>query len=308
MKRQTFVSASLGALFAASSRIAAADDATAIRIACTPATATSEAYITDQLGYFKKAGLNVTVTQIAQNPLILDAVVTGSQDIGVATPLTVGNAILHGLPLRAIGTGMLYTESQTALCVAKDSPITNAQGLQGAVVGVAVMNEIQSLGVLSYLDKYHVDKQSVHFIEAPMQSMAGALKRGAIQAAVIGEPFITASRDDIRIIPRAFDALGNEFGFHVWYTRSDFAKKNSAALTTMMQQVYAAAKLCNTKPAAVESLMGAWSKLTPEVEHRVAQPVFATEMTEQQFKKILELATGYKLFPRPLTYRELTTN
>jgi NitT/TauT family transport system substrate-binding protein len=296
-------------LFASSAGVAVAVEAPSVRIGMTPGIATSEAYIAEQLGYFKRAKVDVVLTQYSRTPYVLDAVLTGSLDLGLTTPQTIANAIIHGLPIRAVGTGMVFAEpAQMRCCVLKDAPINGPLDLRGGVVGVSVLNDIQSLAVFAWLDKNGVDFKSVRVIEMPFSTMADSLKRGTIQAATIAEPFMSASADELRPLPGVFETLGDHFAFQAFYTRSDFAKSHRDIVGVTMQQVYAAGKLATSQPDAVEALFATWSKSTPELVRTLPKPFFATAMQEDQYRTQLDLAFRYKMLPRVVTYRELTTN
>src|SRR5215469_9380423 len=104
-----------------------------LRIGAITSDTYGEAYYADDLGLFKKAGLDVEITTMTNGTAILNAVIGGSLDIGISNTVAISNAVIHGFPVGFIAGGALYLSSAptTVLCADRDSSLRTAKDLEG---------------------------------------------------------------------------------------------------------------------------------------------------------------------------------
>jgi ABC-type nitrate/sulfonate/bicarbonate transport system substrate-binding protein len=72
---------------------------TTLRIATTANDGGMEAYYAQELGLFKKAGINAEITAIGNGANIVTGVIGGTYDVGVAASVSVVSAYQSGLPI-----------------------------------------------------------------------------------------------------------------------------------------------------------------------------------------------------------------
>lgn len=116
-----FITGSLGMVLATSEPVRAQPASPVLRIGVTATDVFAEAYYAAGMGFFKKAGLNVDVQTFSSGAIASDAVIGGSLDIGVTTPLLLANGYLRGVPFVIVAAGALNTARapQSLLRVAK---------------------------------------------------------------------------------------------------------------------------------------------------------------------------------------------
>jgi NitT/TauT family transport system substrate-binding protein len=134
-------------------------------------------YYAQELGMFKKVGLDVQISAMANGPATAAAVTGGALDIGVANVASIAVARTRGVPLKFLfpasiaGDGTLTDQ----IAVAKDSPIKTAADLNGKTIGVNGLRDLQQLCAMSWMDKHGGDSKTVQFDDAiDERAIAGA--------------------------------------------------------------------------------------------------------------------------------------
>src|SRR3984885_1248712 len=138
MLRSTFLatSASLSTLALASPAPAQTPALMNLRIAATANDTYASAYFAQDAGFFTKAGLNADLETMNNGAAITAALSAGSMDIGVATPVILANAYLHGLPVVIVAAGAISITGVTSvgLCVAGNSTLKTAKDFEGKTI------------------------------------------------------------------------------------------------------------------------------------------------------------------------------
>src|SRR5512132_2254001 len=98
--RRAWIGATSAALGAAAFRPALAQ-ATTVRIATTAAESYAQPFFAQEAGLFAKAGVNVEIGLLATGAAVGTAVAGGAADVGVLSTITLGNAVVRGVPLVA---------------------------------------------------------------------------------------------------------------------------------------------------------------------------------------------------------------
>jgi ABC-type nitrate/sulfonate/bicarbonate transport system substrate-binding protein len=101
---------------------ASAADPVNVSIALISSESAAQAYYAQDLGYFKAAGLNVTLTPMAASPPIISAVASGAVDVGNSVVGSVVAARLRGIPVKFFAAAGLYSST---------APTARLVGLKG---------------------------------------------------------------------------------------------------------------------------------------------------------------------------------
>ena len=112
-----------------------------------PTDGCSVIFYAKELGFFKKNGLDVTITTMSSGPAIAAAVAGGSLDIGVANVATVAQARLRGLPLRYIAPSSIAAPDTMTdvVMVAADSTIKTGADLNNTIVAINGLKDLQQI-------------------------------------------------------------------------------------------------------------------------------------------------------------------
>jgi ABC-type nitrate/sulfonate/bicarbonate transport system substrate-binding protein len=112
-------------------------------------------------GYFKKAGVSATITNVSAGDQVLAAVATGSADITMLSGMiSVFPAISKGVDLKVLGGTEVVS---TSAIFTSDPSVKSVSDLAGKTIGVgAVGSELYDV-FAALLAKYHISRSSVTF-------------------------------------------------------------------------------------------------------------------------------------------------
>jgi NitT/TauT family transport system substrate-binding protein len=194
--------------FAASGTARAAE--TKVTVGTAQTDSASELFSGIYEGFFSRAGLDVEPQNFSNGNATFAAMIGGSLDIAGSNLLSFAVAYAHGAPLRMIAPGGIYSTRNpaTLLVVAKDSTLRTARELSGTTVGVNVLAGIAHIATQAWIDKNGGDSKQVHFLELPNTAMATALTSKRIDAGILPEPFLSQSKNETRVLGKAFDGFG----------------------------------------------------------------------------------------------------
>src|SRR4051794_5242754 len=174
---------SVAAFFATHS--SAAQPATTIRVVVPPLTNYAPLLVAKDKGFFSEEKLTVTWSTVAQTAVAIEAVYGGSAEFGGGGVLEPMIARSNGLDLMfAVPTARINKEppDNSALVVKADSDIHKASDLAGKRVSVGLLNSINHIHMLEWLQRNGVDSKAVQFTEIPFPQMADALFQNRLDA------------------------------------------------------------------------------------------------------------------------------
>ena len=124
----------VAALTCAPSIALAQSQLTTVRVGIIPAVVCAQAFVAEDLGLFKKYGLDVEFQPMNNGVSTMAALVGGSLDIAFGDAVAVSSAHLRDVPLEFIAPGPMDTPQAPALAllVKADGPIRQAKDLDGA--------------------------------------------------------------------------------------------------------------------------------------------------------------------------------
>ena len=292
------------AVLAISGRVVAQDaPAQALRVGATPIDLYAEAFYAQQLGFFRKENLDVTITTLPNAGHVAPAVLGGSIDIGIGDPVQVATAFTKGIPLAIVaGAGMYSSDAATtALCVAKDSPLRTVKDLAGKTIAVPTLGDTAQAGVEKWLQQNDVSLASVRFVEIANPEMGAALAAGRIDAAMIPEPFrTTAQESDARLFAKPFDAIGRQFMIGVWYGKKDWVTQHADTARRFARAIYAAARWANANHAQSAEILAQNSKTSLATLQKITRAPYAEILPAEWIQLPLDAAYRYHLLKEPV--------
>ena len=140
----------------------------------------AQLYYAQDLGMFKRAGLDVTVQTANYGTQVAAAVAGGAIEIGQSNIMSLCVAYERGLPFSLIAAAGLYSSAKptSMMIVAKDAPYKNAKDLSGKTIAVNGLKSITQVSVLAWADATGGDSTQLKFAEMPFSEMEAALTSG----------------------------------------------------------------------------------------------------------------------------------
>jgi NitT/TauT family transport system substrate-binding protein len=271
--------------------------ATVINIAAPPIDSAAEPYFAQEMGFFKKAGLNVKLQALTNGPAIAAGVVSGSIDVGTGSAVSLAVAHQRGLPLAIIFPGAVNVPADptTALMVRKDSTIATAKDLEGKIVGVQTTVGIATLAAYEWLTANGADPKAVHFIEVPTSELAAALEQRRVDAILAIEPSLTTAKPIARVLADVYRTLPAGFATTVWFVSRPWATAHPDVIAKIVDAARQTAQWANSHQNESTEILRKYAKISPEVARAMARSRYAARMDPGMIQPNIDLAARYGL-------------
>jgi NitT/TauT family transport system substrate-binding protein len=263
-------------------------------------------YFAQDLGFFKKVGLDVELQQFSAGPQIAAAIASGHLQIGDSNVISLANSRARGLPFVYICGMNIYSAAHpTALAVvAENSPIKTAKELNGRTVAGVSLASIDQTNMFAWIDKNGGDWQSVKFIEVPPSEMAAALEQGRIAAAIINDPELSAflAEKRVRVLGNAIAAVGPQFLGNGWIASEEWADAHVETVKKFREAIAMAAVWANAHPDAAAKIFNRYAKTQIS---RLHARYTSAPLDAKIVQPILDAAAKYKILPRQMSASEI---
>jgi NitT/TauT family transport system substrate-binding protein len=285
----------------------------ALRVTTTFIDSGAELFYAQDMGFFKKAGLDVEIVPGQNGSAMVSAVAGGAADIGYSDIGALSKAYTKGIKLTAIAPAALWSDrapvNQT--WVASNSTIRTGKDLNGKVVGVPGLGTGAEYAAHAWVDKNGGDAATVKWIEIPYASMPAALDAGRLDAAYIAEPFLAAVKKNGRLLAYADDAIGNgkDFLRTVWFSTPEWAGAHADAVNRFAAAMRETAIWANNKENQAQSaaILVKYTKIDPALIASVIRAAYGVQLTSALVQPEIDVTAryaGFTAFPA----RELIAN
>ncbi|NUO42778.1 MAG: ABC transporter substrate-binding protein [Streptomyces sp.] len=215
-------------------------------------------YIAQQQGYFKDAGLSVTIKAGAQDTSQnAPSVLNGEAQFAMTDSSGFLKGAAQDMPIRIV-TGLQSATTRTdptdGLLVKKNSEIKSFADLEGRTVGISALG-----GTIQFICEYLVQKaggdpKKVKFVALPTTSLTDAATSGKTDAVFSFGPFYFAGLDSgLRSIGNGMnDVPGMVQG--LLFSSQEYLAKNEDTAKKFIDAVARAITYANANPSAVKAI------------------------------------------------------
>ena len=181
LSRTTFLAA--GAALLATRERVRAQSLVKLRIASPPNADFVMAEWAQKSGVFRKYGLDADITIMASGSAAAAAMAGGSLEFARSSTLSLIEAHARGLHFVFVSPSSVYnTDAPTSgLVVAKDGPIHSAADLNGKMVSVPAVGDLDTIATSGWIDQNGGDSRTIKFLGLP--------HRAAPEAVISGGPW-----------------------------------------------------------------------------------------------------------------------
>lgn len=280
-----------------------------IRISTGAVEEFAQPYYAVQKGFFKDAGLNVDLSMLPGGGLVTQAVVGGALEAGVTNSGSMSSAHVRGLPVYWLCPGGIYSSASPIahLVVAKNSPINNAAGLNGKVIGVTTLNDMVQATGMAWLDKRGVDSHGVKWFEIKAAEMPAAIQVGRIDAAIVVEPTYSGAKDGFKLLGLPYEAVNNGKPFQTagLIGNKTWVDANSALARKLVQVILHTADWANRNPDDVVTLLAQLTGVDAAAIASYPRIPYATRYDPGLIQPVIDLLARYGFLPRAFPAAEL---
>jgi NitT/TauT family transport system substrate-binding protein len=165
-------------------------ETTNLNVAVVPALDSAGFFIALYGGLFRAEGLNVNFTPATSSDTVISDQVKGTYDITGGNYVSYIQAQHSGRAnLDIFAEGSVMEPGTQGIYTMPDSRITSLAGLKGKTVAINAPKNILYLLAASMMAEKGMDPASVKFVTVPFPKMAAELASGAVDAALLPEPF-----------------------------------------------------------------------------------------------------------------------
>jgi NitT/TauT family transport system substrate-binding protein len=263
-------------------------------------------YWAADLGLFRRAEIDARIMTVGPVAAVPGAV-GGSIDVGMADPVVMALAILRGFRLGYFAGGPLATRENPTLqlCVARSSPIRTAKALEGKTVGIISLRSLMQITTMQWMRENGADASQVRFVEMRFTEMTPSLLRGTVDAAMLGEPFLTENRAELRTLGVPFDTVAPAFTIFGWFARIEWLAANEVLAHRLATVLYETARWANGHRDESAVIEAKYTKIPVEVARKMERNPLATALRTADIQPVLDIANRYRLLDRAMTAAEL---
>jgi NitT/TauT family transport system substrate-binding protein len=282
-----------------------------IRVALFPSEASGQLYYALDLGYFRRAGLDVQMVELKNGSAIAAAVAGGSAEIGVSNVVSLAIAHERELPFTILAPGGLALASSPTngiLAVAASSPIRTAKDLAGKTIAVDVLGGLPHLAGKAWIDANGGDSKLVKYVELGFPEMEASVTAGRIDAASINlsvDPTVGKPGDPLRTLAVVYDAVAPRFASSVWFSTTGWTAQHPDAARTFAAVMRQAAVWANAHHHESAQILAKYIKQPPEQIEGGARIVYATDNDPALYQPLIDLAGKYGALKAAFPAREI---
>jgi len=279
-----------------------------VTIFAVPFEPTALAFYADARGIFRRHGIDADVKVVEAGPTIAAAIASGD---AAFAPMDIGgfmNGKSRGAPLKLVAGGGLYMPQAptAALVAAPGKRVAAARDLAGKRIGVDRVGSIAYVALLKWLKRGGVRADDVQLVFYAFPDMLGPLSQGAIDAAVLPEPWLTqAKQRGARLAAPIFASVcSTPCLWTVWVARSDVDPNLAARFRNAIQE---AAEWANRKQnvTAIDAILAERTGLTRDVIRSMAHSTFANRLRVQRAVQWVDAYKELDLIPQTFTAPDL---
>ncbi len=261
--------------------------------------------VTNQLGYFKQAGVNVKSVLLGGSSVVNAALQHGSVQFAIVSASSVLLAAAHGVPLLVVGginigdtVQLVVSNSWTkAHGLSPNQPLaTRIRGLAGSIDGT--ISSTDKSAMTDFENQTGVSPSSITEESiTSVSALLSALQRGQIQEFIASPPnssvAVAGGFGSVLATATELPNAGGEI-FDLLVTTKSYAEAHSAIVTAVTSAISKALGQLNEKtPAGVSAMNASFPKLSASVIKDSLGGIKWTpsmKMTQQSWNDALTLA------------------
>jgi len=281
---------------------------TTVRVGTIPIDVAANVYYAQDLGLFAKAGLDVQIQPLGSGPALAQAVAGSAIDFGISNVATIALAKLRGLPFRFVAPSAVVLPGKKptdVIMVAPDSTITPGPSVNGKIIAINGLRDLQELEARGWVDKVGGDNTTIKFIEVPFPSMGGALQQGRADIIFPTEPFSTANASVGKVIANAFDGVGPRFMLLGWFSSDTYLAANHDTAAKFVSALRQASEYANAHQAETAQMLANHTKVTIDVAQKMVRATYGTALDPSLLTPVLNLGLKYGLLSQPVAAADL---
>jgi NitT/TauT family transport system substrate-binding protein len=269
--------------------------ATTVVVGALPVIDTAGLQVALKEGFFRQAGLNVTVKPVTQSTAAIPDLLHGSIDvIGGGNYVSFLEAQANGtFPVEFLAPAIDCTASSYGVVAMPASGITKAADLAGKTIAVNLTQNIQTLTTSAVLAADGVSATSLHYVQVPFPDMGAALAANRVDAISAVEPFLAAAlAAGGKLVTSTCTGSTADFPLSGYVTTGSWARQHAAAARAFQQALEKGNAYADAHPAAVRALLPAYTSITAKAAAGMPLGSYPGTLTAAALQRVATLMRG----------------
>lgn len=287
----------------------AAPEKTSITVAAVAAESATGLYIAQDQGYFRKAGLNVTIKTITSPTAAMPGLLHSSVDVisGQLSTFISAQAADTG-PFHVLASGLSLGPHVEAIAVPARSPVTSVPQLKGKTIAVNAIGGIDQILADVVLGTYQIRPSQVRFVAIPFPAMGPALASHRIDAAYLTEPYLTQAEQQHGAQPLADPDTGPAQGLPIagYTTTQAWLSRYPRTAAAFARAVDQGNRLAAASPAAFQQAMEHELHITPLVADVMATGTYPLSVSPVQLQRVANVMYEFGALQHPFSVKAMT--
>lgn len=308
MKRTRFVSLVAGAGAAVSARVASAQTAAPVRMSTIASESTGALFYAQEQGFFAKRGIDAQITIAANGSAVASAMLGGDLEIGYADPVILSIGHDKGLPFAFLAPGELHSIAHPTLAIAvRDPAVKSGKDFNGVTFACTVVRTYGTLLANSWIDNNGGDSNSIKWVEIPFPAEPAALQRGAIDAFIAPEPFISQAAANgghvVLLNNHPIAPIIIQGGF---FATRDWVNRNRVQAKAFIDAIYEASAWANRNLALTAPILSKYSKVPVAIiESSTLRGQYPETFDPTMVQPLINGAAKYGYISKPFPVKDM---
>lgn len=250
-------------------------------------------YLAQKLGYFKQAGLTVSIKPVTQSTQALPDMLHGTVDIiGGANYVSYFEAQAKGeAQLKILAEGINCKADTFGIAALPSSGITKPADLAGKTIAVNLTDNIQTLTANAVLKANGVNTSAVKYVVVPFPEMITALKAHRVDAISAVEPFLAGAmaQDGAKTVVSSCDGPVANFPMSGYFATSAWAQKNPNTARAFQTAIFKAQSYANSNPSAVAGILPTYTKISAAAAAKLPAGTYPSTLDATSLGRVTSL-------------------
>jgi len=283
-------------------------ETTHLTIGALPVVDTAGLYLALKNGYFKQAGLDVTVTPIQQSTAALPDMLHGTVDIVAgANYVSWFQADAKGTAsLKVLASGTVCTPTTFGVLALPSSHITKPADLAGKTIAVNLTNNVQTLTTDVMLKAAGVNPSSVHYVVIPFPDMITALTAHRVDAISAVEPFATGAKAaGAQMVLSECQGATASFPLSCYFATSAWVQSHPNTARAFQQALEKGQAYAGTNPQSIRTILPTYTKITPAAAAKLDLNTYPSTLDAAPMQRIVTMMVSGGMLTKPLDVNSL---
>jgi NitT/TauT family transport system substrate-binding protein len=265
---------------------------TSIIVGSLPVIDTAGLQVALKEGFFKQAGLNVTVESVTQSTAAIPDLLHGSIDvIAGGNYVSFFEAEANGtFPVQILAPADDCTADTYGVVAMPSSGITTPADLAGKTIAVNLTQNVQTLTTSAVLAADGVDASSLHYVQIPFPDMGAALQANRVDAISAVEPFLSAAlAAGGKLVTSTCTGSMANFPLSGYVTTKSWTEGHAIAARAFQQAVEKGNAYADAHPSVVRALLPTYTSITAKAAAVMPLTSYPDSLTTAPLQRIATL-------------------